>query len=242
MHDNGRLHALRGPRAQGLAGDRAEPRPRRRRGRQAQSRARLGPVPRARRARARCAAAAYGRGPRAPTEETDRITHGQTPQDRRGPARAAPQVRLPRRCRQAADEPAAGSARHGREVRRVPRARVHHLLSALVDGGPGRGRRRYFESTMPSPETQPLFDEAKKLGIGFYIGYAELTPRGRGASTPRSWSGPTARSSASTARSICRATPTTSRRRRSSTWRRSTSRSATSASASGASWTRSPAC
>jgi predicted amidohydrolase len=34
---------------------------------------------------------------------------------------------------------------------------------------------RYFESTMPSKETQPLFDEAKKLGIGFYIGYAEKT-------------------------------------------------------------------
>ena len=32
----------------------------------------------------------------------------------------------------------------------------------------------YFERRMPSPETQPLFDEAKKLGIGFYIGYAEL--------------------------------------------------------------------
>src|SRR5262245_4454736 len=35
---------------------------------------------------------------------------------------------------------------------------------------------RYFEKSMPSRETQPLFDEAKKLGIGFYLGYAELTP------------------------------------------------------------------
>ena len=34
--------------------------------------------------------------------------------------------------------------------------------------------RRFFEKSMPSPETQPLFDEAKKLGVGFYIGYAEL--------------------------------------------------------------------
>jgi len=33
---------------------------------------------------------------------------------------------------------------------------------------------RYFERRIPSPATQPLFDEAKKLGIGFYIGYAEL--------------------------------------------------------------------
>ncbi|MCL4746288.1 MAG: N-carbamoyl-D-amino-acid hydrolase [Burkholderiaceae bacterium] len=37
---------------------------------------------------------------------------------------------------------------------------------------------KFFERAMPSPETQPLFDEAKKLGIGFYIGYAELTPQG----------------------------------------------------------------
>ncbi|TAK82548.1 MAG: N-carbamoyl-D-amino-acid hydrolase [Betaproteobacteria bacterium] len=39
--------------------------------------------------------------------------------------------------------------------------------------------RRYFESTLPSKETAPLFEEAKKLGIGFYIGYAELTPEKR---------------------------------------------------------------
>ena len=38
---------------------------------------------------------------------------------------------------------------------------------------------KYFEKSMPSKDTQPLFDEAKKLGIGFYIGYAELTPEGR---------------------------------------------------------------
>jgi predicted amidohydrolase len=38
---------------------------------------------------------------------------------------------------------------------------------------------RYFEKSIPSKETQPLFDEAKERGIGFYIGYAELTPEGR---------------------------------------------------------------
>ncbi len=32
----------------------------------------------------------------------------------------------------------------------------------------------YFERSFPSPVTQPLFDEAKRLGIGFHIGYAEL--------------------------------------------------------------------
>jgi predicted amidohydrolase len=29
---------------------------------------------------------------------------------------------------------------------------------------------------MPGPDTQPLFDEAARLGIGFCLGYAELTP------------------------------------------------------------------
>jgi len=38
---------------------------------------------------------------------------------------------------------------------------------------------RFFEKQIPSKETQPLFDEAKKLGIGFYLGYGELTPEGR---------------------------------------------------------------
>ena len=38
---------------------------------------------------------------------------------------------------------------------------------------------RFFEKEIPSRETQPLFEEAKRLGIGFYIGYAELTPEKR---------------------------------------------------------------
>ncbi len=33
---------------------------------------------------------------------------------------------------------------------------------------------RFFEAQMPSPVTQPLFDEAKRLQIGFYIGYGEI--------------------------------------------------------------------
>lgn len=38
---------------------------------------------------------------------------------------------------------------------------------------------RFYERTMPNPQVQPLFDEAKKLGMSFYLGYAELTPEGR---------------------------------------------------------------
>jgi N-carbamoyl-D-amino-acid hydrolase len=33
---------------------------------------------------------------------------------------------------------------------------------------------RFFEREMPSPETRQLFDLAKDLGVGFYLGYAEL--------------------------------------------------------------------
>jgi predicted amidohydrolase len=32
----------------------------------------------------------------------------------------------------------------------------------------------YFEKTMPDKEVQPLFDLARELNIGFYLGYAEL--------------------------------------------------------------------
>jgi N-carbamoyl-D-amino-acid hydrolase len=33
----------------------------------------------------------------------------------------------------------------------------------------------FFEAQMPGPETQALFDVARKLKVGFYLGYAELT-------------------------------------------------------------------
>lgn len=36
----------------------------------------------------------------------------------------------------------------------------------------------WYETSMPSPVTQPLFDEARRLSIGFSLGYAELTPDG----------------------------------------------------------------
>ena len=32
----------------------------------------------------------------------------------------------------------------------------------------------FFEREMPGPETKPLFEAAAKLGIGFYLGFAEL--------------------------------------------------------------------
>jgi len=38
--------------------------------------------------------------------------------------------------------------------------------------------QRFFERSMPSTVTQPLFDEGKRLGVGYYIGYGELTREG----------------------------------------------------------------
>ncbi|MDQ1383603.1 MAG: N-carbamoyl-D-amino-acid hydrolase [Actinomycetota bacterium] len=36
----------------------------------------------------------------------------------------------------------------------------------------------FFEREMPSAETAPLFDAARRLGVGFHLGYAELTADG----------------------------------------------------------------
>lgn len=38
---------------------------------------------------------------------------------------------------------------------------------------------QWFELEMPNPSVQPLFDLAKEKSIGFYLGFAELTPEGR---------------------------------------------------------------
>jgi N-carbamoyl-D-amino-acid hydrolase len=38
---------------------------------------------------------------------------------------------------------------------------------------------RWFEAALPSPATAPLFEAAKRFGIGFHLGYAEKTPDGR---------------------------------------------------------------
>lgn len=37
----------------------------------------------------------------------------------------------------------------------------------------------WFEREMPGPETAPLFERARALGIALSLGYAELTPEGR---------------------------------------------------------------
>jgi N-carbamoyl-D-amino-acid hydrolase len=37
---------------------------------------------------------------------------------------------------------------------------------------------QYFETSMPNQHVEPLFACARQLGVGFYLGYAELTPTG----------------------------------------------------------------
>ena len=34
----------------------------------------------------------------------------------------------------------------------------------------------YYETAMPNPRVQPLFDRARELRVGFHVGYAERTP------------------------------------------------------------------
>lgn len=43
----------------------------------------------------------------------------------------------------------------------------------------GEALDAFFERAMPNADVQPLFDRAKALGVGFYVGYAELTPEGK---------------------------------------------------------------
>lgn len=43
----------------------------------------------------------------------------------------------------------------------------------------GQALDSWFETEMPSAETRPLFELAAELGIGFHLGYAELTAEGR---------------------------------------------------------------
>ena len=39
--------------------------------------------------------------------------------------------------------------------------------------------RPFFEPAMPNPNVQALFDRAAELGIGFHVGFGELTPGGQ---------------------------------------------------------------
>ena len=97
-----------------------------------------------------------------------------------------------------------GAAQLGPIARAEPRSEVVRRMLALLDRAKARGCRlvvfpelalttffprwfmtdqaevdAFFEREMPSAETRPLFEAAARHGIGFYLGYAELTPEGR---------------------------------------------------------------
>ncbi len=84
-------------------------------------------------------------------------------------------------------------------ARDEPRSSAVNRLVALLEDGAGRGcdlvvfpelalttffarwftddeaeMEGWFEKEMPGPDTQPLFDRAAELGVGFSLGYAEL--------------------------------------------------------------------
>jgi predicted amidohydrolase len=98
----------------------------------------------------------------------------------------------------------AAAAQLGPIARDEPRASAVTRMIALMEEAHARGARlvvfpelalttffprwwmedaadldAFYERAMPSPETQPLFDAARRLGVGFHLGYAELTPEGR---------------------------------------------------------------
>ncbi|MET0877511.1 MAG: N-carbamoyl-D-amino-acid hydrolase [Tardiphaga sp.] len=43
----------------------------------------------------------------------------------------------------------------------------------------GEALDHFYERAMPNADVQPLFDRARELGVGFYVGYAEITDDGR---------------------------------------------------------------
>lgn len=103
-------------------------------------------------------------------------------------------------------EVSVGAAQLGPVGKDEPRSSVVERLVALLHEGAARGcelvvfpelalttffprwftdtvegHDHYFETSMPGLDTQPLFDAAERLGVGFCLGYAELTePDGAG--------------------------------------------------------------
>ena len=88
----------------------------------------------------------------------------------------------------------------------------------------------WFEREMPNAATRPLFERAAEHQHRHVVRLCGADRRRPSLQHRRSWSSATARSSASTARCICRAIPSSIRSARSSTWRSATSSPAISAS------------
>ena len=100
-----------------------------------------------------------------------------------------------------------------RRYRGVPGAGAHHLLSALVDGRRRRDRQLLRARDAQSRRRGRCSTRRNRSASASISGTPNWrkTTASRTATTPRSWWTRTPRSSASTAKCICRATPTTGR-------------------------------
>ena len=88
----------------------------------------------------------------------------------------SPETSLARRSSSASSPSCTPAPRRAASSRRSP-AGAHHVLPAVVL--PDQDDvDAWFERDMPSAETQPLFDAAR-VGVGFCLGFAELTPEGQ---------------------------------------------------------------
>jgi predicted amidohydrolase len=66
------------------------------------------------------------------------------------------------------------AAGHGAELVVFPELALTTFFPRWLLDGPELDS--FFERAMPNPSCQKLFDRARELGIGFYLGFAELTP------------------------------------------------------------------
>ncbi len=119
---------------------------------------------------------------------------------------------------------------------RLSRAGAHDLLPALAPRGPGRGRSLVRGRDAEPGDAAAVRPGAAATAWACRFGYAELTPEGQHFNTSILVDQEPARSSASTARSICRAMSSSIRSARTSISRSAISSRAISASRSGARW------
>jgi N-carbamoyl-D-amino-acid hydrolase len=74
--------------------------------------------------------------------------------------------------------------RRGAEVVVFPELALTTFFPRWYEESPDRADR-WFEQALPSDATAPLFEAARRYGIGFHLGYAEIAEEGPDAATGR---------------------------------------------------------
>ena len=158
--------------------------------------------------------------------------HDPLPDRRRRPDGPDPAQRIPAATGRALIALMRDARRMGCELVVYPELRADRVLSALVDRRTRRRSTPFSSARCPMPPRQRRCStSARDSRIGFYLGYRRAGDE-EGVAAALQHVDPGRQdgaSSASTARCICPAMPSTSRGGRSSTWRSATSRSAISA-------------